>query len=128
MDITFKQLTVLLVLGFFVVAFSAVSPSFAHADDETMDMEEYMEDPDNKALSEKIEQEHQKNLSELEKIKAQTQVNYESRVDTTTGPQSYFDDPEPEAPVAEEPEAAKTYRYEKQDSRPAPDRLFNNVQ
>jgi len=118
-----------------MLGFGAVFPvfvSYSYADDgEEYTVEQYYEDYGmTEEMAEDIQNRQDDAISQLEELKAQTRITRESMVDTTTGPQTYFDDavmPDTTTPPPEGTDTKKVYKYDNDTGAVAPKRLFNNV-
>lgn len=118
MELKIKMAVALLSFGLFIAI-----PAYAgHGDDE-----EYEQSKASKEFEEYMHNEQARVNAELRELKAKTQVNYNSRVDTTSPGQSYFEDTSP-PPVTVKKSVKKSYKYKEGGGANVPRRIFNNVQ
>lgn len=124
---------IMLLMATAIIGFAALPflyPANVYASDRYYEEEMYENIEDSQEMAEEIENRQRDVMSELEKLKAETQISRESIVDTTTGPQSYFENdltPEITNGTTNSGDSGKVYKYEQKTGASAPPRLFNNV-
>lgn len=122
------MLTATAVIGF--AAFSVLCPLSVYASDRHHEEEMLKNIEGSEDVAEQIEERQRNTMSELERLKAQTQISRDSMVDTTSGAQSYFEDsgrPGTTGGTPEDKKTKKVYEYDKNTGADTPQRLFNNV-